>query len=76
MSNTEEIIKYYTEKQCKTCKGICEKGIVVFQDKDTICARCVDYERDESKIEKYKRPLNKTAKIQRTVMGLAGPDWS
>ena len=76
MSTTEEIIKYYTEKQCKTCKGICDKGIVVIQDKDTICARCVDYERDESKIEKYKRPLNKTAKIQRTVMGLAGPDWS
>lgn len=76
MSSTEEIIKYYTEKQCKTCKGICEKGIVVFQDKDTICARCVDYERDESKIEKYKRPLGKTARLQKTVMGLSGPDWS
>lgn len=71
-----EITKEYTKKVCPYCKGICEKGILVFQDKNTICARCVDYEKDESKIEKYKRPLNKTAKIQRTVMGLAGVDWS
>ena len=76
MSTTEEIIKYYTEKQCSTCKGICNRGIVVIQDRNVTCAKCMDYEKDEDKIEKYKRPLNKTAKLQPTVMGLAGPDWS
>ena len=76
MSNTEEIVKYYAEKQCPTCKGKCNKGIVVIQDKKTICAKCVDYERDEEKIEKYKRPIYKSAKLQPTVMGLAGADWS
>lgn len=49
-----EITKEYTKKVCPYCKGICEKGILVFQDKNTICARCVDYEKDESKIERYK----------------------
>lgn len=71
-----EITKEYTNKVCPYCKGICEKGILVFQDKNTICARCVDYEKDENKIERYKRPLNKTARLQPTVMGLAGPDWN
>lgn len=71
-----EITKEYTNKVCPYCKAECEKGILVFQDNNTICARCVDYEKDESKIERYKRPLNKTARLQPTVMGLAGPDWN
>lgn len=71
-----EITKEYTKKVCPYCKGICEKGILVFQNNNAICARCVDYEKDESKIERYKRPLGKTARLQKTVMGLAGPDWS
>lgn len=76
MSTTEEIIKYYTEKQCNTCKGKCNKGIVVIKDKNTTSAKCVDYEKDESKIKGYKRTEYKTAKLQRTVMGLIGSDWN
>ncbi len=71
MSTTEEIIKYYTEKQCKYCKGKCNKGIVVIQDENSICAKCVDYEKDKDKIEGYKRPIYKTARLQKNNYGVS-----
>lgn len=37
--------------------------------------KCIDYEKDKDKIEGYKKPLTRTAKLERTVMGLSSPDW-
>lgn len=41
----QEIIEEYKKEICKNCVADCynAKGIVVFKDKDTLCARCVDY---------------------------------
>lgn len=72
----EELFKEFVEKICPYCKAKCTKGITLIKTNESIEARCVDYEKDTSKIEGYKRPLRKTAKLERTVMGLAGCDWS
>lgn len=71
-----EITKEYTNKVCPYCKAICEKGILVFQNNNAICARCVDYEKDESKIERYKEPIQRTAKLGHMIMPKLISDWS
>ena len=57
-----EITKEYTNK--------------VFQNNNAICARCVDYEKDESKIERYKEPIQRTAKLGHMIMPKLISDWS
>ena len=72
----EEMIKKYQEKICPYCKAQCNKGITVVKDKSTIYAKCVDYEKDESKIERYKEPIQRTAKLGHMIMPKLISDWS
>lgn len=58
-------------KLCETCtKQNCKKNIVVIQEDDLVTIRCIDYEKDESKIQGYKKPLNRTARQCNTLMKL------
>ncbi len=68
-------LEYFRENICKYCKKQCSKAIVIEEDISTESIKCVDYEKDESKIEGYIRPLEKTAKIQRCVMPRLMSKW-
>ena len=74
----KELFEQYKEKICPYCKGNCNKGITIVKDyaNYTTYAKCVDYEKDKDKIEGYKRPLDRTAKIQSCVMKGLVSDWS
>lgn len=62
---------------CDSCKKTkCKKSIVIIEQQNLTTMRCLDYEKDETKIHPYKKPLKKTARLQRTVMGLSGCDWN
>lgn len=59
----EEFKKYI----CSNCKGQCDKGIVVIEDKGLKELRCWDYEkRDE--VEGYIRQESRTAKQIKPLM--------
>lgn len=46
---------------CNTCKNTsCSKNIEVIKEEDLVIIRCINYEKDESKIQGYKNPLNRT----------------
>lgn len=63
-------------KLCNSCKKTkCDKSIVITTEDNLVVIKCLDYEKDETKIHPYKKPLKKTARLQRTVMGLSGCDW-
>ena len=68
----QEVYKEYAEKICPYCKGNCEKGIILVKDYNlcTISAKCVDYEKDDSKIEGYKdiNYINKHKRYKRKVV--------
>lgn len=56
---------------CNTCKNTsCSKNIEVIKEEDIVTIKCVDYEKDESKIQGYKKPLNRTARQCNTLMKL------
>lgn len=64
-------------KLCETCKKTnCNKSIVTIQEKDMITMKCIEYEKDEEKVKGYKKPLERTAKFNRPVMGLYSPSWN
>ena len=64
-------------KLCETCtKQNCKKNIVVIKQDNLITTKCLDYEKDETKIRGYKKQLERTAKINRSVMGLYNPSWN
>lgn len=72
-----EIINKFKEECCSTCKNEhCDKGIVITESyyideekkKAMQSVKCVDYERDESKIQGYEEPIYKTADIEPCVM--------
>ena len=64
-------------KLCETCtKQNCKKNIVVIKQDNLITTKCLDYERDETKIRGYKKQLERTAKINKSVMGLYNPSWN
>ena len=63
-----ELFQEFIKNVCPYCKGTCERGITPIQDPYSYGAKCVDYVKDESKIEGYKKPLTRTAKLQRCVM--------
>lgn len=73
----QELNNKYKEEICPYCKGQCEKGIVITADTETIQAKCVDYEKDKSKVgdNRYKKPLERTAKLEKTLMGLSSSSW-
>ena len=58
-------------KLCETCtKRNCKKRVVVIQENNLITIKCLDYEKDETKIQGYKKQLERTAKISKSIMGL------
>lgn len=58
-------------KLCETCtKRNCKNRVVVIQENNLITTKCLDYEKDESKIKGYKKQLERTAKQQDTLMKL------
>lgn len=64
-------------KLCETCtKQNCKKNIVVIKQDNLITTKCLDYEKDETKIRGYKKQLERTAKINKSVMGLYNPSWN
>lgn len=58
-------------KLCETCtKQNCKKRVVVIQENNLITIKCLDYEKDETKIQGYKKQLERTTKQQDTLMKL------
>lgn len=56
---------------CDSCKKtLCEKNIEIIKEDDLVTIRCIDYEKDESKIHSYKKPLLRTARQCDTLMKL------
>jgi hypothetical protein len=56
------------KKYVLTVKEYARNGIVVTYYEDMIQARCVDYVQKEAP-EGYKKPLERTAKQQKSLMG-------
>lgn len=56
---------------CDSCKKtLCEKNMEIIKEDDLVTIRCIDYEKDESKIQGYKKPLSRTARQCDTLMKL------
>lgn len=56
---------------CDTCKNItCERKLKIIKEDNLITIKCLDYKKDNSKIQGYKKQLNRTAKQQDTLMNL------
>lgn len=56
---------------CDTCKKtLCDKKMEITRKGNLITIRCIEYEKDESKINGYKKPLYRTAKQYDTLMKL------
>ena len=56
---------------CDTCKKtLYEKHMEIIKQGNLITIRCLDYEKDASKIQGYKKPLQRTARQGHTVMKL------
>lgn len=77
----QELFKEFVDKVCPscTCKCTeCSKGIRIVKDykNKTLCAKCDDYEKDKSKLKGYVKPLQRTAKVEHTVMPKLISDWS
>ena len=48
---------------CKTCKKtLCEKKMEIIKQGNLVTIRCLEYEKDSSKIHGYKKQLNRTAR--------------
>jgi len=63
----KEILKEFVDNVCSICKGKCDKGITfVYSNHKTV--KCVDYIKDESKINKLKKELETTAKKEKPLM--------
>lgn len=61
---------------CKTCKKtLCEKNMEIVRQGNLVTIRCIDYEKDESKIKGYKKQLERTAKVNKSIMGLYDTNW-
>ena len=70
----QELFKEFIEKVCPSCTGKCtecSKEITIIKDykNKTISAKCEDYEKDKNKLKGYVKPINRTAKYERTLMG-------
>ena len=56
---------------CKTCKKtLCDKKMEITRQGNLVTIRCIEYEKDPSKIHGYKRQLSRTAKQCDTLMKL------
>ena len=62
---------------CETCtERNCKGRIVETKEDNLTIIKCLDYEKDKDKIQGYKKPLERTAKFSRTVMGLYSSSWN
>lgn len=58
-------------KLCDTCKNSTrEKKLVIVKKNNLTIIKCLNYIKDDSKIQGYKKQLNRTAKQQDTLMKL------
>ena len=56
---------------CDSCKRtLCEKNMEIIKEGNLVTIRYIDYEKDESKIQGYKKPLSRTARQCDTLMKL------
>ena len=56
---------------CKTCKKtLCQKKIEIIKQGNLVTIRCIEYEKDASKIQGYKKQLSRTARQGDTLMKL------
>ena len=56
---------------CKTCKKtLCEKKMEIIKQGNLVTIRCLEYEKDSSKIHGYKKQLNRTARQSDALMKL------
>ncbi len=56
---------------CDTCKKtLCEKNMEIVKQGNLVTIRCKGYEKDSSKIQGYKKQLNRTARQCDTLMKL------
>lgn len=76
MTNNERVEKYIKE-YCSNCKhrkeDLCEIRISVLND--VVITKCAYYEKDK-KPKGYIKPLDRTAKVEHTVMRKLISDWS
>ncbi len=64
-------------KLCETCKkNKCNKRLIIKEQENLKVIKCLEYEKDEKKVKGYVRPKERTARLQRTVMGLYSPNWN
>ena len=63
----KDILKEFIEEICPICKGKCERGITFIMNGDK-AVKCVDYVKDETKIDKTEKALYVTAKKSKPVM--------
>ena len=62
---------------CETCKNDnCSKKIIIKEESKIKTIKCLEYEKDKDKIKGYIKPKEKTAKIEKSVMGLYNPSWN
>ena len=46
-------------KLCDTCKNTtCEKKLIIIEKNNLTIIKCLDYKKDDSKIQGYKKQLN------------------
>lgn len=56
---------------CDSCKKtLCEKNMEIVKQGNLVTIRCREYEKDASKIQGYKKQLNRTARQENTLMNL------
>lgn len=56
---------------CDSCKKtLCEKNMEIVKQGNLVTIRCLDYEKDASKIYGYKKQLNRTARQYDALMKL------
>ena len=56
---------------CDSCKKtLCDKKMEITRQGNLITIRCLEYEKDPSKIHGYKKQLNRTARQENTLMKL------
>lgn len=68
--------KYFEDNICKYCKAQCSEVIILDENKEIKTIRCNNYEKDESKIKGYIKPKERTAKFNKSIMGLCNPSWN
>lgn len=71
----QDLFNKYKQEICKCClnknKNDCNINITLDST-----AKCCNYKKDDSKIKGYKKPEERTAKYNKSIMGLYNPSWN